>query len=62
VEAQRLPGRRAGVGLGDVADLDHPLEHLVAAGERRLRVVDRVVRRRVLHQPGQQRRLRQREL
>ena len=52
----------ASSGRGDVAEAVHPLEHLVAPGRRVLGVGDRVVVGRALHQAGEHRRLRQREV
>ena len=53
---------RLGPLVGDVAELGHLPQHLVAARQRRRRVEDRVVFGGRLRQPGQQRRLRQAQL
>ncbi len=60
LEAALLARQRPAVG--DVAELRHLPQHLVAPRPRRARVEDRVVLRRRLRQPGQQRRLRQGQL
>ena len=46
---------------GDVALLEHGLQHVVAARQRRFGMQQRVVLRRGLREPGDQRRLRQRQ-
>jgi hypothetical protein len=59
LQTQRLRRRRGTLRLGQHAHLDHAGEHQVAPGQRRLRVVDRVEPGRALHDPGEQRSLRQ---
>jgi len=61
-QAQRLAASRSLLPGGDVAELAHSGQHLVAAGCGGLGVAQRVVSRRSLHQPGQQRRLPQAQL
>ena len=58
----RLGIRRVGLRLRDVSVLDHRGEHVGASRLRRIGVLDRVVRRRRLRQPREQRHLTQREL
>ena len=68
VDAARLEpervraNRRVVLGERDVVVVDERAQHLVATVERRLRVVERVVHRRRLRQPRQERRLEQRQL
>ncbi len=62
VEAEPGGGGRLGTVGGDVAELGHLPQDLVASRERRRRVEDRVVFGGRLRQPGQQRRLRQGQL
>ena len=56
------PDRAPVLAERDVATREHRAQHLVAAVERRLRIVERVVDRRRLRQPGEQRRLQERQL
>ncbi len=62
VEVETRAGRRRGPLVGDVAELGHLAQHLVAAFAGGRRVEDRVVFGGRLRQPGQQRRLRQGQL
>ncbi len=62
VEAEAAALGRLGTLGRDVAELRHLPQHLVAAGQRRARVEDRVVLGGRLRQPGEQRRLGQPQL
>ena len=61
-ELELPPRRRPQLGLADVVVLPHRVQHLVPAGQRGVRVPERVVHRRRLRQAGEQRRLHERQL
>ena len=62
VQAQRLRLRGVGLLAADVLLRGHPVEHVVAAGERALGVVDRRQPGRVLGHAGDERRLGERQV